>query len=745
MLSGYTQYLRWGIITGVFLIPFVSFIVATGGLVPVMFFPFITGKNFAFRILVEIILALYVLLALREPKYRPRSSFIMWAMLAFVMWVGISVIFSVDPVKSFWSNFERMEGYVTLLHLFAYFIVVGAVLTAERLWERFFQVSVGVSALQGLYALFQISGFIAISSQSVTRADTTFGNATYLAVYLLFHIFFTLFLLLRDLPAGRQGKHSRWLQVFYCSALVLQFLGLLFTATRGAVLGLVGGLILAALYIVWRAKGPEWRTLRRISWGALGTIALLLLVFFAARDTTLVTKNHVLSRLASISLQDRTTQSRFLIWNMAYQGFLERPIVGWGQESFNFVFNKYYNPAMYDQEEWFDRAHNEFLDWLIAAGLPAFLLFLSFFFLSAWAIVRSDTLKPPEQAIFLGLLAAYAFNSIFVFDNLISATYFMTVLAFVHGFSRRELPAWMFLSKPLGDRALAVAAPIVAVTLVVIVYQCNVPGIARAQLLIEALSPTSADLTKNIAAYEKALAIGPLGKQETVEQLLQFASAVASSNAVAPEVKQKVYELAHNAGEEMLVQRAGDARLELIFSSYLVAYGQSGEALQHLQKALNDSPKKQSLLFQAGLILLQNKEVIQGLTLLKRAFDLEPNYDNARIYYASGLYYIGQKVQADALLTERFGSTTVDNPQLLQIYTDTKQFDRVIAIWQLRVKNTPDDPQVHAGLATAYFANHDNANAIAELQEVAKLNAALAPQVQSIITQIKNGTLKPPQ
>ena len=269
--------------TGLFLIPFVTFIVASGGLFPGMYFPYITGKNFAFRIVIEILIGLYILLAVRDPKYRPRSSVLMWAVFAFVVWVGVATIFSADPTKSFWSNFERMEGYVTLLHLFGYFVIAGALLTADRLWERFFQTSIGVSALQGLIALFQVFGWVAISTQSGPRVDTTFGNATYLAVYMLFNIFLTLFMLVRE-------KHSRSLQAFYGSALLLQFVALFFTETRGALLGVLGGLIVAALYTAWQAKAPEWKTLRKASWGTLAGLAILIVIFFGDRNTTFIQK-----------------------------------------------------------------------------------------------------------------------------------------------------------------------------------------------------------------------------------------------------------------------------------------------------------------------------------------------------------------------------------------------------------------------------------------------------------------------
>jgi hypothetical protein len=212
----YTTPLRWGLIIGVCAIPFISFLVASGGLIPNMFFPFITGKNFAFRILVEVLLAAYVILAIKDPKYRPKASLLMWSALAFLGWMALATVFSVDPIKSFWSNFERMDGYITLIHLFAMFVVAGAVLGAEKWWEKFFRVSVVASVCMGIYGVLQLAGVFSISSQSGPRIDTTFGNATYLAVFMLINIFLTLFLLVRDRKSvglqvlyGDPRRHSR--------------------------------------------------------------------------------------------------------------------------------------------------------------------------------------------------------------------------------------------------------------------------------------------------------------------------------------------------------------------------------------------------------------------------------------------------------------------------------------------------------------------------------------------------------
>src|SRR6185295_15949535 len=112
-----------------------------------------------------------------------------------------------------------------------------------------------------------------------------------------------------------------------------------------------------------------------------GAIIVVLVagIFVGMRNSDFVQKNATLARLTSISTKSDDAAARFMVWNMALEGFKERPILGWGQVGFNFVFNKYYDPGMYAREQWFDRTHNIFLDWLIAGGILGLLSYLALF------------------------------------------------------------------------------------------------------------------------------------------------------------------------------------------------------------------------------------------------------------------------------------------------------------------------------------------------------------------------------
>jgi len=339
-----------------------------------LFFPFITGKNFFFRIVVEILLALWVFAALFDKKYRPRTSPVFWAVLATVGVLALSTIFGANPYRSFWSNYERMEGLVSFLHFFAYFVMLISVFKTEVDWRKFFYSTIFVSFIVTIYAYLQFLGRLEIH-QSGDRLDATLGNSTYLAIYMIFHL---------ALLAYYAFKERRvWVKSVFTALLVLETPVVFLTATRGSILGLMGGVLLFALLIFLRDWGAENRRYKFIAAGAACAVFLAVGAFFVFKSTNFVQNNYVLSRFAQLSPEERTTKSRFIIWGMALEGFKKHPIFGWGPENFNLVFNKYYKASLWQQEPWFDRAHNVIFDWLIHGGALGLLAYFGAFFLAA--------------------------------------------------------------------------------------------------------------------------------------------------------------------------------------------------------------------------------------------------------------------------------------------------------------------------------------------------------------------------
>jgi O-antigen ligase/tetratricopeptide (TPR) repeat protein len=720
--------LLWVTRIGVFLIPFVPLIITAS-----LFFPFITGKNFAFRIIVEIIFACYLLLALRRPEFRPRRSLFLWGIAAFLFIVLLADIFAANPFKAFFSNFERMEGFITLAHLGAYFLVVSSVLNTEKLWHRFFATSVGVSAFLGIYGILQLAGKIVINQGGV-RLDGTFGNAAYFAGYMLFHIFLTLFLIFRH----RLNPGIKWL---YGGAILLQVFTLVFTATRGAALGLLGGLVLSLLLIALFERGNA-----RIRKGAIGALAALVVFvagFYAARDTDFIKTNPALTRFASVRASD--AGPRLMVWGMAWEGFKENPILGWGQEGFNFVFNKYYNPDMWSQEQWFDRTHNIFFDWLIAAGLLGLLSYLSLFCFLLWYLWKgrvTDGGEPfslAEKSILTGLLAAYFVHNFFVFDNLISYILFFSLLGHMHSRFKdalRESPA---PAAPASEQAYYIGATVVLIAFVGSVYFLNVRPIGVALNLIEGLKPHPEGVAKNLEFYKKAFALETIGTQEVAEQTMQTAITIAAAAQVPDALKTEFISQAALAMNREIERVPDDARLRMFIGGFFNRLGRFAEALPHVEKAHELSPSKQTIAFELANTYLATGKTAEAAALLKGAFENAPEFTGARVAYAVAAVYARQFDVPKELFASTTAINVLTDDRLVKAYFDAKEYGVVSSLLKLRLEADPNNPQTHVSLAAAYLSSGNRGEAIRSLRKAIELNPEFKKQGEFYISEIQAG------
>jgi len=779
----FDKILRNILIAGIFLIPFIPYIVANN-----MFFPFITGKNFTFRIITEVLFGSWVLLALRNVAYRPNFS---WILLTFAAFVGIMTIADLNganALKSVWSNFERMEGLVTLIHLLAYLLVAGTVLKTEKLWTYFFHVSIGVSLFAVMFGFFQLDGLTQINQGGV-RVDAKFGNATYLAIYMLFHIFITAMYLMRGmknvkplvvsgiigfivfilginaqfpngLPDGssiyvwtsvlgigglifllfQEGKEwvSKYIiPILYVALITTQLTILYFTATRGAILGALGGILLSAILIVIFER--EKQTLRKIGLGLLLAILIIVGGFFSIKDSDFVKDNQVLKRFSNISLDSGTVRARFTIWSMALEGVKERPILGWGQENFNLVFNKYYDPVLYHDEPWFDRVHDIVFDWLIAGGILGLLAYVSIPIALMYYIWfgRGKKLSVIDKSLLTGMLAGYMFHNIFVFDNIMSYIMYATILAYVYAMTTEDVKEGK-MAKVIDMGIInRVATPIIILATVFTIYAVNTKPILASTTLINALrgQPSPQD---NITYFKEALAYDTFANQEIREQLIQAATRAARSD-VEPGIKQQIFDLANTEMKKQREIAPDDARHALFYGSLLETFGQNARAREHFEDAQRLSPNKQTIRFALGGNLINLGLLDEADALLKETLELEPRFSDSHIMYAISAIYKKDLERADKILLDFFGATIVDNSRLLQTYINTGNWERVRDIWELRVNASPNNSQLRVSFAASYLQLGDRNAAIEQLQKAIEIDPGFKKDGDFLIQEIRAG------
>ncbi len=705
---------RYAVIGVLFIIPFLPLFVANG-----MFFPFISSKGFAFRILIEIAAGAWLLLALADKRYRPQFSWTLALYGAFVAWMFIADLFAPNAHKAFWSNYERMDGWVTMVHVFLFFLVASSFLTVEKLWKRWWLTLLGASSLITIYGLWQIAGLAQIHQGGV-RADASFGNAIYLAVYLMFTV----------LLAVWQAIESKgWLRYSLLALAAVQIVIIFATATRGALLGLFAATGLIAALWALSAKGAG----KKAAVGIIGILVVVAGTLFIIRDTEFVKSEPTLARIVTV-FDAKELQVRMTLWGMAYEGFLERPITGWGQEGYNYVFNKYYHPSLFQQESWFDRAHNTYLDWLVAGGAPALILFLALLASAFFALYKSAAAKP-EKLILIGILAGYALQAVSSFDNLFSYILLAALLATAHRLSARPYGALERMGEAKGSELSTIAAPVVLVGTFAMLFVVNAPGIGGSGHLITA-AQQGGNPTGALAEYEKAIASGSFATQEIAEQALSYASNLAGQTAVPLETRQKAFVIGLGAMQNEVAKTPNDARIRLMYAQGLRGAGDMEGYEREMAAAIALTPKKQAIYFQKGIAAWQAGDRATAAKDFETGYALDTSFPNAAKYAAVGRIITGDIAGGKALLTEAFGSPIVDDELLRFAYFDAKLFTDLIEVAKLHVENVPNDPTPRFLLAQAYAVAGRTADARAEIQATVVAYPAAASVGADLLRQL---------
>ncbi len=692
-----------------------------------MFFPYITGKAFYFRIVVEIMAAAWLGLLYINPIYRPKKSLIIALVGVFLAIIALADIFGTNTFASLWSNYERMEGFVGLAHVALYFVIIATTLSTEKLWERFFQASILVGVIVNFMALKEFA-----TAEGAVRLAASLGNPTYLAVYTLVHAFLAAFLLVRT--------SIKWEKVGYVMIGLLNVFVLYYTATRGALLGLIAGVMLAAILIAFfgKSKHPQaWK----FSVGAIATIVILIGGFLSIKNTEFVQNSPVLSRFASISLEEQTTRSRFMVWNMAWQGFKERPVLGWGQENFLEVFNKYYNPKMYNQEPWFDRAHNVFFDWLVAGGFLGLLGYLALFAAAAFVLWRRTSFSVVEKSILTGLFGGYFVHNLFVFDHLVSYILFFGLLGFLAHHERTDYIKEHKGSKYKNPAHVSLVVSVIVIVVIVGGYLLNQRGLIGNITLLKGLKYQSQQNWENsLNSFKSAIkdTSRGLGEVEVREHLTRATiGALSSTPPASQEIQNEMVSLTLDELKKETERMPNNIMPHLFLGTFLQQIGKVDDGIVELKKAQELSPRKQDILLQLGSAYLDKADYSTALDLFKEAYELEPAYSQAQKGYAVAAIYAGKEQIAKDL----YGGELPAEPSFADAYVTKKQYGKAVSLWEKIVQENPDNYQYRLYLGANYLTIGRSDLAMQQLDKAAEINPEVKDQVEYYLQQIKSGNV----
>ena len=468
-------------------------------------FPFLVGKTLASRSLIELLFGLWVVLAVLRPAYRPRRSMVLIAFSVWVAVSLLASLTGVSLQRSLWSTYQRMQGVIDLAHWLALVLMLSSVLRPglasmswlparssrrERRrgadefslseyavtalgsllsWRGLLNVNLGISlfvALMGLDLHYDIGLVPTYEVLSVkTRLGSTLGNPGIVEGYMLVNMFIALAFVANSFAAGtgpraetaparrrRRRRDERpptqdsglvWWQAFWVLVVALTFWALLLSGTRGSIfVGLPTGLVFfCAGYLLW---GQE-RTVKVVSVLVLGGMVLLGLVIVGVRTTDaydrLADANATVGRIRAINLNDGSIKVRIASHEAGFEGFLARPLLGWGPENYNVAFGRYFD---FDPEvrENFDQAHNKLLEEMTTKGILGLASYVALW-TAMFAIVYRRIRDPDDSEqvfmLFIGAaLTGYFFQNLFLFDTPATMLQFAVLVGFTASLERTQ-------------------------------------------------------------------------------------------------------------------------------------------------------------------------------------------------------------------------------------------------------------------------------------------------------------------
>ncbi len=615
--------------------------------IPVVIFPFVFSKLIFLQILIGITFPVYCVLAWMEPSARPPKHVLIGAIVFYLAAIGFSSIFGVDPARSWWGNQERMNGLFSLLHFLAWLLMATGLIKTWAQWRRLLNFELALSVIMAFVSILQIPFPKLLLFPVGDRIGGLLDNPIYMAAYQIFNIFFALWLLVKAPAKSTKG--------IYACIIVVQFIAFFLAQSRGALVGVAAGLITMAIII-----GATQRD-KRIKRGVLGAIAIAFVAYgilFGLRNTSFVQHSPFERITTGFTV---IPEPRLIAWRIAWEGFKERPLFGWGFDDFHILFNLKYNPQSlrYSQyETWFDRSHNTVMDVLAMTGLLGLIGFVAVYLALFWSLYRSyreGRLDSISLAVLGGLPVAYFVQNIFVFDHPAAFTMSYLLFALVVGVSSHHFHVPGAEPKDSPAPALGKSHDFPAITFclveliaLAIVWRFSVLPFQASRTMIQANSamsmrPARYDLALELFRQARAIPTPYTDEQAYLAAKDLTDQAQDPSLRTSP-VRDALLSLSNEVMQEELVKHPLSTNMLFLAARYYQelaifnpTYTQMAANLY--QKALTTSPKRQQLFFALADFSYRQNQIDQGLAYEKQAMQADPELGQGHLAYGISLLY----------------------------------------------------------------------------------------------------------
>lgn len=689
------------------------------------------GKTIYFRIVVEAALIFYLLLVFQNKSYLPGKTKLLLAVAIFIASYFISSALGVNPSKSFWGEPLRMGGFITLIHLFAFFIIAASVFNRND-FNRFFKVSVAVAFLLALLALGQKFGLAPDFGNA--KPHGTIGNAALFAGYLLPNIFLAGYFLFFKNPGRRE-------RLFYLSFILIGFATVYLTTVRGAWLAL----FLGSLYFGYSLIKNNSLKRALLAIFLISATGLLLLSFYL-KSVNKLPESGPLRRLTDTT----TVITRIDGWQTAIAGWRESPktvLIGFGPENFNAIYNKYFNPEFFfdsQTENYWDRAHNAFMEILSTQGLIGILAFLSVLFY--WKD-SAGKFEKGEKTLLTALLIAYAVHVFFIFDSITSYVMLFLVLAFIQN---QIQPAHAVSQKKhVYDKNKVRAYQTAVLTLILaMAYFVNIKPLSAANKFYQSKTLYINQLGTALEYAKDALAKNTPEKHAIRKEIASLILTKADFSSTPRDIGEEELKFIIREMEQSVEENRLDVFSYLYLGSLYNHYGRIFDDPSYFDKAetlLSSAfklfPSRQQVYYILADAKIKNGKEDEGLELLELALELNP--DSAESYWRLALGYkeIGDTrlaleyaAKAEELVYHGTRQYLPDLLNLIEIYIDgSADFQRIARTYEQAIELRPNYVPFYASLAAVYKELGEFEKAIYYAEKAAELDSSFRKEAENFI------------
>ena len=358
------------------------------------------------------------------------------------LFATLSYFFSIDVTTSLWGTKGRYEGLLMLMSYYTIFISATLIRT-DTLKLKLTQTFLFIGILHSLYGLcqhFNLFEPIIIDRYGYSISGVT-GNPNFMGTYtvLLSGLASTFFYYAKKTST----------RIFYYLCLLLFLFTMILTNTMSALFGTAAMILVFFIYLVITHKNYANRIHQPLSAFklliatiAIGSCGLLLLAtltdnpYLQQIQAMFADLNQLLTN-KEITIE--TGARRFLVWKEASTLIPQYWLFGSGPDTFGIAYHNVF-PV---REEFFNKAHNEYLQVALTQGLPALasylLLYGTILIFSIKKLVRIIRSKSYEfDFLYSGLFIAvigYLFQAFFNISTIDVAPFFWLLLGLLASYT----------------------------------------------------------------------------------------------------------------------------------------------------------------------------------------------------------------------------------------------------------------------------------------------------------------------